>query len=128
MNVLRIIARLLLGALFTLAGVMGFVTTPPPMPGMIGTLSNALYASHWDWFIAAAQLVAGVLLLTNRFTGFALIVIGAFMYNSFAFHITTSPQFLPLPIVVVLVWAFVAWPLRADYARLFTARITKEST
>lgn len=124
MNILRTIARIVLGLLFILAGLLAFISVPPAMPGMMGTLTTALYASHWDWFIGAAQFVAGLTLATNRFAGFGLIVIGAFMYNSFAYHITTSPAFVPLPLIVTLIWVFVAWPLRAEYARLFTARIT----
>ncbi len=122
-NYVRLIARLLLGLLFTLAGVLSFVfTTPPPMPGIEGQINALLAVSHWSQFVGFAQLVAGVLLLANRYVPVAVIILAAFLYNSLAFHILTSPTMLPIPVVVLLLWLVVAMQYRDVFAPIFRAK------
>ena len=122
MNIARIIARMLLGLLFTAAGIMAFViTTPPPEPGLAGAFNEIFMKSHWALFVGSAQLALGVLLLVNRFVPVALIVLAAFLYNSFAFHLTMAPSVLFAPILCTALGAFVAWPYRALFAPLFAA-------
>jgi putative oxidoreductase len=119
MKIITIVARVLLGLAFT-AGVTTFFVTPPPPPGMAGTFAAVYYGSHWALFVAAAQTAAGVLLLLDRFVPVALIVLAAFLYNSFAYHITMASAMLPLPVVATVLWLVVALPYRAAFAALFT--------
>jgi putative oxidoreductase len=122
MVVASTVARILLGLLFLLTGLVPFIfRTPQPQPGIAGTVNNALFASHWIVFVGFAQLLAGISLLSNRFVPVALIVIAAFLYNSFAFHILTSPALLPLPIVATLLWLLIAVRYRALFAPIFAA-------
>lgn len=123
MSVVSLIARILLGLLFTLAGFSPlFIGTPPPMPGLAGTLNTAFYASHWIYAISLAQFVAGVLLLTNRYVPVALVILAGFLYNSIVFHGLVMPATLPVPIVVVALWVLAALPYRRQFATLFTAK------
>ena len=123
MSVVSLIARILLGVIFTLAGISPlFIGTPPPMPGVAGELNAAFFASHWIYAISLAQFVAGVLLLVNRYVPVALLILAAFLYNSLAFHGLTSPVMLPLPIVVVALWVLAALPYREAFATLFIAK------
>jgi hypothetical protein len=123
MSVVSVIARILLGLLFTLAGVMPlFVGNPPPMPGLVGVMNSGFYQSHWMYAISFAQFVAGVLLLANRYVPVALIILAAFMYNSLAFHSLLMPSTLPIPVVVVALWFIACLPYRAHFAVLFTAQ------
>ncbi len=120
MNIVTTIARIFLGLLFVVAGAAAFfVTTPPPAPGLAGTFNQVFYQSHWVMFVGAAQLVIGVLLLANRFVPLALIVLAAFLYNSFAFHFTLTPAALPAPAIVLILGYLVARPYRALFAPLF---------
>lgn len=118
MQILRTIVRTLIGLLFIFAGVMTFLIAPPPQPGLAGSVSVALYHSHWSFFVAFAQLVLGVLLVTNRFVPLAVIILFAFLYNSFAFHLGTSLYVLPIPIIIAALAVFIAWPYRATFAPL----------
>ncbi|MBV8490025.1 MAG: hypothetical protein JO199_05785 [Candidatus Eremiobacteraeota bacterium] len=123
MNVIRLIARLLAGLLFTFAGIMGFlITTPPALPGYAGTLNQVAYESHWVLFIAVAQIAIGAALLSNRYVPVALIILAAFLYNSFAFHITMALSGLWAPIVVTALWLLIAWPYRTLFAPIFAAK------
>ena len=123
MNVLTAIARIVLGALFAVAGVAAFlVTVPPPMPGLAGAFSEVYYQSHWAMFVGAIQLLIGLAFLANRFVPLALIMLAGFLYNSFAFHITMMPAGLPGPAIVVVLGYIVARPYRSLFAPLFGAR------
>lgn len=123
MNITRTIARILLGALFTFAGIAPLLFgNPPPEPGLAGTFDHVFYASGWAYFVAAAQFTIGALLLANRFVPVALIMLAAFLYNSLAYHILIAPKMvLPIPILVVALWLLVAWPYRAAFGALFRA-------
>lgn len=117
------IARILLGILFVIAGIAPFVfSSPPPQPGMIGLVNHALYASHWMQFVGFAQLLIGLSFLSNRFVPVALIMMAAFLYNSFAYHLTTSPMLLPIWLLVVVLWLLVALPYRSLFAPIFAAK------
>ena len=119
MNIAVTIARILLGLLFVAAGTMAFVlTSPPALPGLAGTFNQVFMQSHWSQFIGAAQLVLGVLLLVNRYVPIALIMLAAFLYNSFAFHITMAPSGLPAPIIVLALWLVIALKYRSAFAPL----------
>lgn len=119
MNIAVTIARIILGLLFTFAGVMAFVlSSPPPQPGLAGTFNEVFVHSHWALFVGAAQLVIGVLLLVNRYVPIALIMLAAFLYNSFAFHITMAPGALFAPVIVLALWLLIALKYRSAFAPL----------
>lgn len=123
MSVVSLIARILLGVIFTFAGLSAlFIGNPPPMPGLAGVLNSAFYQSHWMYAISLAQFVAGVLLLANRYVPAALIILAAFLYNSLAFHALVMPATLPIPLAVVALWLVASLPYRARFAALFTAK------
>jgi uncharacterized membrane protein YphA (DoxX/SURF4 family) len=65
-NLLSAIARILLGLLLLAGGLMIFImSSPPAMPGLVGQFNAAFNASHRAWFVAAAQVVAGVLFFSE---------------------------------------------------------------
>jgi uncharacterized membrane protein YphA (DoxX/SURF4 family) len=123
MNIAAIIARILLGLLFVVAGGSDFlISSPPPQPGLAGQFEHVFFASHWVLFLGAAQLTLGALLLVNRFVPVALIMLTAFLYNSFGFHITMSPSALWAPAVCTVLGLIVAWPYRGLIAAIFAAK------
>ncbi len=120
MRIVATIARILLGLVFTFAGILSFIiTNPPPLPGLAGTFNDAFVHSHWSMFVGAAQLVFGVLLLLNRYVPLALFMLAAFLYNDFAFHLTMAQSALPAPIVVLVLWIIVCLQYRPALAPLF---------
>lgn len=119
MNIAATIARIALGLLFTFAGVMAFViTSPPPEPGLAGAFNTLFVHSHWALFVGTAQAVIGVLLLANRYVPIALIMLAAFLYNSFAFHITMAPGALFAPVIVLVLSVPIALKYRSAFAQL----------
>ena len=119
-------ARLLLGFFFGVLGLNGFVPfmpNPPVIPPIALAFVGAMATSHFAYFVFGAQVLAGMLILVNRFVPLALVVLAAVLANVVAFHITMWPATLfPMPIVVLVLWFLVAWPLRAHFAPLFTVK------
>jgi uncharacterized membrane protein YphA (DoxX/SURF4 family) len=124
MKIASLIARLLLGLIFTVFGLNGFLHFIPmaPPPGVAGQFMGALYVSHYLTVIMLVQLIGGVLLLVNRFVPLALVLLAPVIVNIVLFHSFMSPEGLPLAIVVVLLWAVVFAAKRSAFGGLFAAR------
>ena len=122
MKIASLIARLLLGLLFFVFGLNGFLHfIPAPMPsGLAGQFLSAVVASHFAYLIFAVQLIAGILLLTNQFVPLALVLLAAEIANILAFHITMQPAGLAPGLVAALLWLIVAYQARAALRPLFT--------
>ena len=124
-------ARLVLGIVFVVAGAsVFFISSPPPLPGLAGAFNDVFFKSHWVLFVGAAQLTLGVLMLINRFVPVAVIMLAAFVYNSFAFHLTMAQSSLWAPVCVFVLWLLVALKYRALFAPIFAAdpRMPDESS
>lgn len=77
MKIVVLISRLLLGLVFVVFGLKGFLNflSMGPMPtGLAGQFIAALFLSHYFWVVAALQIVGGLLLLVNRFVPLALVL------------------------------------------------------
>jgi putative oxidoreductase len=126
MRIVVLVARILLGLTFTVFGLNGFllfIPPPPHIPGNAGAFSGAMMASHYVYLTAGAQVLGGVLLLSNQYVPLALVMLAAVIVNILAFHITMWPQSLvPFPVLVTILWFVVAWPLRAHFAPLFARK------
>ena len=123
MKISALIARILLGLIFAGLGSLAFfIHNPPPQPGLAGEFNSIFYQSHWVQFVAFAQVVAGLLLLANRYVPVALIILAGFLYNSYAFHITLQPIGLVAPIVATILWLLVALQYRDIFAPVFRAK------
>ena len=128
MKVTTLAVRLLLGLLFVVMGLNGFLLFMPPPPTGIpqsaATFSGVMFSTHYMWMTSGAQLLAGILLLVNRYVLFALIVLAGILVNILTFHITMWPQTLvPMPIIALILWFLAAWPLREKFAPLFKATV-----
>ena len=77
MRTTSVIGRYLAGVIFLVMGLNGFlnfIPLPPP-GGVAGQFLGALYVSHYLWVIFAFQVIAGVLLLVNRYVPLAVAVL-----------------------------------------------------
>jgi len=122
MKIASLIARLLLGLIFLVFGLNGFlqfIPMPPPT-GVAAQFFGALFASHYYIVIFAVQVLGGFLLLVNRFVPLALVILGPVIVNIFFFHTLMAPAGLPLAILVVILWAIVAVRNKQHLAGLFT--------
>jgi putative oxidoreductase len=122
MNTLAAIARIVLGLVFLLAGISGFVLInhpPPAPPGLAGDFQNVFFKSYWVLFVDGVELIGGVLLLANRYVPLALALLAPVIANIIIFHLTMQPIGLPVAAVVTALWAILARRFRASFAPLF---------
>ena len=80
MKIVSITARYLLGLLFTVFGLNGFlhfIHQPPPSDPLALQFLVAVSASHFAAFFFAVQVVGGLLLLSGYFVPLALILLAA---------------------------------------------------
>jgi len=125
MRIASIIARYLAGVIFFVMGLNGFlnfIPVPPP-GGIAGQLMGALYVSHYLWVIFAFQVIAGVLLLLNRYVPLAVAMLAPVIVNILTFHALMAPSGLPLALFVAALWAVIFINVRPAFSGLFQARL-----
>ena len=131
MKIVVLIARILLGLLFVLAGSLGMyfavtIGAPPPSPSPLPALAqqfvDVVFKSRYVEVVDAFQIVAGLLLLANRYVTLAVIILAAVLVNIFAYHTTMDPAGFPPAIVALVLWLIVAWSRRASLSALLNAR------
>ena len=125
MKIAALISRILLGLIFVVFGLNGFLYFLPmgPMPsGLAGQFIGALVQSHVQLVVAGLQLVGGALLLVNRYVPLALVILGPVILNIFLFHAFMAPSGLPLAIVVIILWVIVFVRHRQYFSGIFVQR------
>ena len=121
MKIASIIARYLLGLIFLVFGLNGFlhfIPMPPPK-GLAAQFGGAIFVSHYWVVVFGIQVIGGVLLLVNRFVPLALVLLGPVIVNIFFFHALMAPEGLPLAIVVVVLWVILAVRYKQYFAGIF---------
>src|ERR1700743_758072 len=109
MRIVSVIARYLLGLMFTVFGLNGFLNfihQPPPANPLALQFFGAVFVSHFAAFFFAVQLLGGGLLLSGYFVPLALTLLAAELYNILAFHLTLAPGIGPALVACVL-WVLV---------------------
>ena len=122
MKIVTLIARILLGLIFAVFGLNGFLNflSMGPMPtGLAGQFMGALFVSHYYWVIAALQVVGGVLLLVNRFVPLALVLLGPVIVNILCYHVFLNHVGAPPAIVVTVLWLIVFYGNRQHFSGIF---------
>jgi uncharacterized membrane protein YphA (DoxX/SURF4 family) len=124
MKIALLVARLLLGLIFVVFGLnpfFQFIHAPMP-PGLAGQFLGVLIQSHYVLFIVAVQVIAGALLLINRYVPLALTLLGPVIVNILLYHALLQPQGAQLAILVTILWGFLFYYHREHFAGIFTHR------
>ena len=89
MKITVISARFLLGLIFLIFGLNGFLhfIPSPPLTGTVGQFVGALFVSHYLVVVFLLQLIAAVLLLINRYVPLALTLLAPIIVNILLVHI-----------------------------------------
>ena len=127
MKIASLVARYLLGFIFLVFGLNGFlhfIPAPPP-PGVAGDFMIALFQSHYLVIIFLLQVIPAVLLLVNRFVPLALTLLGPVIVNILCFHALMAPAGLPMALFVTVLWGLVAYGVRSAFAGLLQVRMPK---
>ena len=124
MKTASVIARYLLGLLFTvfdLNGFLNFIHQPLPSNPLALQFLGAVSSSHFAVFFFAVQLLGGLLLLSGFFVPLALTLLAAELYNILAFHLTLAPGIAPA-LIACLLWVLVFFSYRENFRAILTPR------
>jgi uncharacterized membrane protein YphA (DoxX/SURF4 family) len=121
------IGRIALGLVFFVFGLNGFLDFLPhptgPFPQGAMAFGGALMQTGYMFpLIKGTEVVAGALLLTNRFVPLALALVAPVVVNIFAFHAFLQPAQLPLASAIVVLEIGLAWSYRTAYRPMLALR------
>jgi putative oxidoreductase len=121
MKLASTVARYLLGSIFFVFGLNGFLhfLPAPPPTGLAGQFFAALYLSHYLVPIFLLQIGPAVMLLINRYVPLALTLLGPIVVNILFFHLLMAPSGLPLAATVTTLWILTAFSVRKAFSGLF---------
>ena len=125
MKITSTIARYLLGLMFTVFGLNGFlqfIHQPPPPNPLAMQFLVAVSASHFAAFFFAVQVLGGLLLLFGFFVPLALTLLAAELYNILAFHLTMAPGSIAPALVACVLWILVFLQYRESFNGIFSAK------
>lgn len=124
MRTASVVARYVLGLLFLIFGLNGFlhfIHQPPPENPLALQFFGAAMASHFAAFFFAVQVLGGLLLLSGFFVPLALTFLAAALYNILAFHLTLEPGIGP-GLVACILWILVFRQYRESFGGIFSAK------
>jgi len=122
------VARVLLGLVFFVFGLNGFLhfIPQPPHEGVAATFLGGLAASGYFFpLLKGTEVLAGAALLANRFVPLALVVLAPIIVNIFAFHAALDASGVGLAVVLVALEIGLAYAHRKVFAPLLVAKRAK---
>ena len=125
MKIVTLIARLLLGLMFLVLGLngfLGFLSLGPTPTGLAGQFMGALFLSHYYWVVAGLQVIGGSLLLVNRFVPLALALLGPVILNILMYHLFLNHSGVAFAAVVAILWLIVFYAKGQYFSGIFVQR------
>jgi putative oxidoreductase len=124
MKSLILISRVLLGLMFLVFGLNGFLNfiPAPPPSGTAAQFIGAMFGSRFLAVVFALQIAAGALLLANHFVLAALTILGPVLINIALFHALMAPTNFAPAIAATVLWSFLVYRERAAFLPLLATR------
>jgi uncharacterized membrane protein YphA (DoxX/SURF4 family) len=121
------IARVLMGLMFFVFGLNGFLHfIPQPKDAMPGGATaffeGVMKTGYMIPLIFGTQVLAGALLLINRFVPLALALIAPVVVNIIAFHVFLAPSGIGPGMVVLVLELYLVWSYRKVYQAMLAFR------
>jgi hypothetical protein len=119
------VARAVLGLTMLVFGLNGFLNFLPPhaVPDAAAAFAGALFKTGYMFpLIKGVEVVAGALLLGNRFVPLAIALLAPNVVNIVAFHAFLAPAGLGLALAVLVLELYLAWSYRDAYRPMLVAR------
>src|SRR6266436_2793750 len=123
MKILTHISRFLLGFIFLVFGLNGFlhfIPMPPPS-GVAGQFLRAMFVSKYLLVVSGLQVISGSLLLINRYVPLSLTILGPIIVNILLFHVLMNPAGIGIALLVAILWGVVFVSVRSAFTGIFEA-------
>jgi hypothetical protein len=124
MRYAAVVVRYLLGLMFFVFGLNFFLhfLPQPPLAGPAGAFAGALMASGYVMpVVKTVEVLAGALLLTNRFVPLALALLAPIVVGVNGFHISLAPAAGGAAYLALVLEVFLAWSYRHAFAPMLKA-------
>ena len=119
------IVRVLLGLMFLVCGLNGFlnfIPAPKDMPQEIMNVIGALMKGGYMTVVSGAEVLVAVLLLTNRFVPLALALLAPIIVGIITYHVAMQPATIGPGMVVLLMELYLAWAYRGAFRPMLRMR------
>jgi putative oxidoreductase len=125
MKIVSIVARYLLGLIFTIIGLNGFLHFIPmaPMPPLASQFVGVLVVSHYMVPVFLVQIACGLLFLTNRYVPLALTLIGPVIVNILLVHVLMNPAGIVPGVIATVCWFVVFYSVRPAFAGILRHQV-----
>jgi len=118
LSLLPTVARILLGLMFFVFGLNGFLNfmpPPPPPPEAAGKFVGALVATGYMFpLIKGTEVIAGLFLLSGRLVPLGLTLLAPIIVNIAAFHLILAPS-VGMVVVLLALEIYLAYAYRASF-------------
>lgn len=122
------ISRILLGLIFFIFGLNGFlnfIPVPPNLPEKLVTFNQGMKATGYFFpLLTSTEVICAVLLLANLFVPLALVILAPIIVNIFCVHLFMAPEGLPVALVIGGLELYLAF--FSPYSPRIKALFTKE--
>jgi len=125
MKILTNVSRSLLGFIFLVFGLNGFlhfIPMPPPS-GVAGQFLGVMFVTNYLLVVSGLQVISGALLLINRYVPLGLTILGPIIVNILLFHALMNPVGIGLAVFVAILWGVVFANVRSAFAGIFQAQV-----
>ena len=127
LRIVTAIVRILLGLMFLVFGLNGFLNfmpAPKEMPADVMTAVGGLMKGGYMAVVSGTEVIVAVLLLLNRFVPLALALLAPIVVGIITFHIALAPATIGPGIVVLVMELYLAWAYRSAFKPMLAARTT----
>ena len=131
MKILTHSSRFLLGLIFVVFGLNGFlhfIPMPPPS-GVAGQFIGALFVSKHLLVVSALQAISGAGYpgVPSWAVPLALTILGPIVVNILLYHVLMAPTGFGLALFVAILWAAVFFSVRSAFTGIFRMQVQIEA-
>jgi putative oxidoreductase len=119
-----VVARILLGLIFVVFGLNGFFLfiTPPEHTPVGNDFINLLVSTGFMYVEKTFEIIGGALLLLDLYVPLGLAILAPIVVSILLFHLLMERNTLVIGVVPFLLWFFLVWAYRWQFAPLLVRR------
>ena len=119
-------ARILLGLVFTVFGLNGFlqfIPMPPPPQPAADFFTAMVKTGYFFSLLKVTEIVAGVMVLTGFFVPLGLVLLAPIIVQIFFFHLFLEGlPTMGMPVVLVIIEAYLAYIYKDSFKGVLAAK------
>ena len=105
----KTVVRIILGLMFIVFGIngfLGFIPTPPPSEAAGNLLGAMAKSAYFFPVIKVIEIGTGFMLVFNRLVPLAIVLLAAIIFNIFTLHLFLAPAAIGMSLVLMTAICF----------------------